>query len=391
MKKKGYYSSGQFSTLAKVTLRTIRFYDKKGILKPTFINENGARFYTDMDLLKLQQILLLKYLGFTLKEIQSLIVAEADSDLLLNSLNIQKNFIKNRIEQMQMVEQAIEEASGVIQREKQVNWDQILRLIHLTKDEINLKKQYEDASNLSARIALHQKYSSNKQGWFPWIYEQIPFCQNANILEVGCGDGTFWKENLALIPQDSHILLSDLSAGMVRDARRQINHSQFSFQVFDCSNIPFMDNTFDIIIANHVLFYCDNIDKALKEINRVLKKEGIFICSTYGSEHMQEITELVQSFDKRINLSSDSLVQRFGKENGEDFLSKYFSDRKWLEYEDFLLIDDAEPLIAYILSCHGNQKEYILSNFKEFNQFVQSKTEKGIKISKKAGIFLCRK
>ncbi len=49
MKKEGYYSSGQFAGMAHVTLRTIRYYDKQGILKPSFVNESGARFYTALD------------------------------------------------------------------------------------------------------------------------------------------------------------------------------------------------------------------------------------------------------------------------------------------------------------------------------------------------------
>ena len=74
MKKEGYYSSGQFAGMAHVTLRTIRYYDKQGILKPSFVNESGARFYTDEDFARLQQILLLKYLGFSLDDIREMIV-----------------------------------------------------------------------------------------------------------------------------------------------------------------------------------------------------------------------------------------------------------------------------------------------------------------------------
>ena len=49
MKKTGYYSSGVFARMANVTLRTIRYYDKQDILKPSFVSEAGARFYTDKD------------------------------------------------------------------------------------------------------------------------------------------------------------------------------------------------------------------------------------------------------------------------------------------------------------------------------------------------------
>ena len=54
MKKTGYYSSGVFARMANVTLRTIRYYDKQDILKPSFVSEAGARFYTDKDFAALQ-------------------------------------------------------------------------------------------------------------------------------------------------------------------------------------------------------------------------------------------------------------------------------------------------------------------------------------------------
>jgi len=45
LKKTGYYSSGEFARMAHVTLRTIRYYDKQNILKPSYVTEAGARFY----------------------------------------------------------------------------------------------------------------------------------------------------------------------------------------------------------------------------------------------------------------------------------------------------------------------------------------------------------
>ena len=57
MKLPGYYSSGEFARMANVSIRTIRFYDKQNILKPSYVNPSGARFYTDSDLARLQQIL----------------------------------------------------------------------------------------------------------------------------------------------------------------------------------------------------------------------------------------------------------------------------------------------------------------------------------------------
>ena len=55
------------------------------------------------------------------------------------------------------------------------------------------------------------------------------------------------------------------------------------------------------------------------------------------------------------------------------------------------LVRDAEPLISYVLSCHGNQNQYILDRYKEFRAYTARKTAKGFRITKDAGVFLCEK
>ena len=393
MKKDGYYSSGEFARMAHVTLRTVRYYDKQDILKPSLVTESGARFYTDEDFARLQQILLLKYLGFSLDDIREMTISDSDYHFMLNSLNIQLRLVRDRIEQMQLVEKAIQDTAQAIQDHHTIDWSQMLNLIHLTGMEKSLKNQYQNATNISSRINLHSLYSQNKQGWFPWIFQQCHIRPGLRILELGCGDGTLWTDNLSLIPEDISITLSDISSGMLRDARRAIGSSdtRFAFRAFDCKKIPYKDESFDLVIANHVLFYCDDIPAVLKEIRRVLSPGGHFLCSAYGKAHMQEVSQLVEDFDDRIVLSADKLYERFGRENGQKILEPFFPDAKWHSYEDFLLVQDAEPLISYVLSCHGNQNQYILDHYKEFRAFATKKTAKGFRITKDAGVFLCEK
>lgn len=389
MKKEGYYSCGQFAGMAHVTLRTIRYYDKKGILKPSFVSESGARFYTDEDFARLQQILLLKYLGFSLDDIREMIVDTKDLHYMQNSLNIQLNLVRDRIEQMQLVEKAILETSDAISRQHSIDWNRMLNLIHLTGMEESLKKQYQNASNISARINLHKLYSQNKQGWFPWILENCRLTEGMKILETGCGDGTLWCE-AKKFPASCNITLTDISEGMLRDARRAVG-DVFSFRECSCEDLPFPDDSFDLVLANHVLFYCSDISRACSEAARVLKPGGRFLCSTYGPDHMKEISRLVSDFDSRIVLSADCLYERFGRENGAAILSPFFSEVKWVSYEDSLLVPDADPLILYILSCHGNQNQYLLDHFTEFRSFVKKKTDAGFFITKDAGLFCCIK
>lgn len=393
MKKQGYYSSGEFARMAHVTLKTIRYYDKHNILKPSFVNDYGARFYTGEDFVRLQQILLLKYLGFSLEDIRELIIDDSDYHFMLNSLNIQLKLVQDRIEQMQLVAKAIQDTTSAIQTEQSIDWSHMLNLIHLTNMEKSLKNQYLNASNISARINLHSLYSQNSKGWFPWIFEQYRICPGMKILEIGCGDGTLWLDNLARIPTPLGITLSDISEGMLRDTRRALGttNSAFSFEVFDCHQIPYENESFDLVIANHVLFYCEDIHKVCREVQRILKPEGIFLCSTYGNNHMKEISQLVSDFDDRIILSANKLYERFGRENGSDILNLYFPQIEWKSYEDSLVISDPEPLISYVLSCHGNQNQYILDHYKEFLTHVKKRTEHGFYVTKDAGIFLCKK
>ena len=174
MKKDGYYSSGEFARMAHVTLRTVRYYDKQDILKPSLVTESGARFYTDEDFARLQQILLLKYLGFSLDDIREMTIGDSDYHFMLNSLNIQLRLVRDRIEQMQLVEKAIQDTAQMIKEQHTIDWSQMLNLIHLTGMEKSLKNQYQNATNISSRINLHSLYSQNKQGWFPWIFEAVP-------------------------------------------------------------------------------------------------------------------------------------------------------------------------------------------------------------------------
>ena len=293
MKKDGFYSSGEFAKMAHITKKTLRYYDAHNILKPSYLTPYGARFYSDEDFARLQQILLLKYLGFSLDDIREMTINDSDYHFMANALKLQQKLVQDKIEQLQLVEKAIQDTSRAIEEEHSVNWSQMLHLIHLTGMEKSLKTQYQNASNISARIRLHEMYSQNQTGWFPWIYHNCKITDGMRILEIGCGDGTLWNENMAKLPQNISAVLSDISEGMLRDVRRRIgSDSRFSFQAFDCHRIPFASDSFDLVIANHVLFYCDDIAKVCCEVSRILVPGGRFLCSTYGASHMQEITAL---------------------------------------------------------------------------------------------------
>ena len=391
MKKEGYFSSGEFAKMANITKKTLRYYDEKNIFKPSFVSKSGARFYSNEDFGRIQQILLLKYLGFSLKYIKVMVVEGKEYHQWDKFLEIQYKLVEDRIEQLRLVSDSILDALEKLKKRQDIDCSQMLNIIHLTRTEASLKNQYRNASNISARIQLHTRFSKNKKGWFTWIYERLNLRDGMNILEVGCGDGTLWKG--LNIPEKISLTLTDISEGMIRDVRKVFGEDRKYLRLLscDCQAVPFEDNTFDLVVANHVLFYCGDVEKACREIYRVLKPGGRVIAATYGKHHMEEINRLVLGFDERIVLSSQCLYERFGKENGGSILEKMFKEVCWEEYEDSLCVNEPEPLISYILSCHGNQNEYIIDCYNEYKDYVKKKMQPFFYITKEAGIFSGKK
>ena len=135
MKLPGYYSSGEFAKKAHITKKTVRYYDEHNILKPSYVNENGARFYNDDDFARLQQILFLKYLGFSLDDIKEMTLRNTDSNVMSESLHMQLGLVEERIEQMKLMKSALQEASEVIDEGRSVDWSHMLEPYTLSMTE----------------------------------------------------------------------------------------------------------------------------------------------------------------------------------------------------------------------------------------------------------------
>ena len=157
MKKDGFYSSGEFAKMAHITKKTLRYYDAHNILKPSYLTPYGARFYSDEDFARLQQILLLKYLGFSLDDIREMTINDSDYHFMANALKLQQKLVQDKIEQLQLVEKAIQDTSRAIEEEHSVNWSQMLNLIHLTGMEKSMKNQYQNASSFTVSTAQINK------------------------------------------------------------------------------------------------------------------------------------------------------------------------------------------------------------------------------------------
>jgi ubiquinone/menaquinone biosynthesis C-methylase UbiE len=213
-----------------------------------------------------------------------------------------------------------------------------------------LEKQYRDSSNLDARFQLHQRFSVNKVGWHRWVFDQFDLPPACRILELGCGPGYLWLENLARIPAGWEILLSDFSAGMLDEARQNLKKlPPFQFKVIDAQSIPCEGAYFDAVIANHMLYHVPDRPAALAEIRRVLKPAGHFYASTVGDRHLIEIADLLGKFDPEL-ASWGRVADSFILENGMTQLSPWFDQIELYRYDDALEVTEVAPLVEYILS-----------------------------------------
>lgn len=261
-----------------------------------------------------------------------------------------------------------------------------------------VKTQYSSDKNLNARIELHKRFSTNKYGWQKWVFDQYELKPNYKVIEFGCGNGATWKDNKDRIPSEIEITLSDLSEGMLSACRVGLNGvtAVKKYEVLDIQEIPYGDNSFDVVIANHMLYHVPNRDKAIKEVYRVLKPEGIFYAATNGLTGNKQLKNLVEAFDNRIDYKEFSVVKEFGLENGGEQLSKYFKDVKMLRYVDSFHITEAQPLVNYILSLEGHTNVLDIltgSRLKEFYEYIEGiiSEEGSIDIEKSTGIFVARK
>ncbi|RYL86841.1 class I SAM-dependent methyltransferase [Sporolactobacillus sp. THM19-2] len=256
-----------------------------------------------------------------------------------------------------------------------------------------VEKQYRNVANLNSRIQIHQKYSTNKKDWHEWLFEQYRIGPNSNVLELGCGDGTFWFKNKGRIPKSWTVTLSDFSSGMLADAQNKLGKApNMSFRKIDIQDIPYEDDQFDAVIANHILYHVPDRQHAIQEIRRVLKPHGVFYASTVGEKHMMELNELLKNFDPSLSdVLTNVQARAFGLENGEEQLRAYFQHIQLKPFPGGLLIDDVQAIADYILSS-GTEVRHVLAGekLKDFIDYLEREKQKNngwIHVTKATGLF----
>ena len=82
------------------------------------------------------------------------------------------------------------------------------------RDQEILSRQYLDSSKLEIRKNFHKKYGTSSAQYSDWILSKIKFFTGCRVLEVGCGTGSLWENNIELVDSFAELMLTDISAGL---------------------------------------------------------------------------------------------------------------------------------------------------------------------------------
>ena len=256
-----------------------------------------------------------------------------------------------------------------------------------SNDSAAVKAQYAVPKGLDTRRSFHEKYSVNRQGYGAWLVSNYDIRAGMTVLEIGCGTGSIWLGRENLISGCRKFILTDLSEGMLETAKKNLGErDNMEYRKADIQDLPFMNETFDVVIANSMLYHVPDIGKGLREVRRVLKKGGVFYCATFGEHNFTD--RLAEWF--RLSGEDFRPNHNFTMQNGKDILSRSFADITPVFYEDSLHVTEAEDLVEYLRSL-ASFKAVMDLPVQKIREIIREHTADGaVDLPKEYGMFICR-
>jgi SAM-dependent methyltransferase len=199
-------------------------------------------------------------------------------------------------------------------------------------DPANVAAQYAREDNLRARQELYAETTGAHPHEVLW--EVLAGLQPRRLIEVGGGPG-----ELSARLQDelgAAVTFVDVSPRMVELARAR---GVADARVGDVQQLPFADGTFDTAVAAWMLYHVPDIDRAVRELARVLAPGGHLVAVANSVDHLRELRDLLRY--------PRGQEEGFSRENGESWLQPHFSRVDRHDADGTAVVRDRETLVAY--------------------------------------------
>lgn len=209
-----------------------------------------------------------------------------------------------------------------------------------------------DGMLLDIRNYVHAKYAPPGKLWENKIYDSIDIKENDKLLDVGCGNASFWERHYAELPAGVELTLLDKRNTVSKDF---IEKQNVKFVCDDICNMTY-SSEFNVILAKDMLYLVDDFDTCVVKISNALSTSGRLYGTCYSVNHMMEI---YQALDK-IGIPSVHQNQylQFNLENIKEKLGKYFSFIGIYPQEDSLIIKNINDALLFIMSYIADREQH---------------------------------
>lgn len=225
-------------------------------------------------------------------------------------------------------------------------------------------KAYSNDEKLRVRIQTHALYSEPKVDFNNWVLDRLDWRGDEYVLDVGMGAGSYFEPTLARIPNGRYFA-GDLSFGMARQASNLLSADLIGIFNGDAQTLPFPDDAFDVVMANHMLYHVPDLDRALDEIHRVMKPHGMLLAATNSTLNMPEFDQLKWRAFGRLGVSDqnmdpfDSTTRSFRLEDGAGRLHHHFFAVVRHDLPGSLIFPSAQPVIEYLDSMRDLEEPHL--------------------------------
>ncbi|MEE1129956.1 MAG: class I SAM-dependent methyltransferase [Methanobrevibacter sp.] len=205
---------------------------------------------------------------------------------------------------------------------------------HHIEDKELIKNARKPVGKLGHQIL--DRMNRSHESMAQWGVTHFKVMGDSKILDIGCGGGRNIQRFAELISENGRVVGIDYSEVSVEKStelnRKYIDKGIVNVLQGSVSDMPFYDETFDIVTGFETIYFWPDFINDLKEVNRVLKKDGlVFFCNeaVYREGEMDKYADLVELLDMKI-YSEDVLRESLEKTGFKDFKAYLDDENDWI-------------------------------------------------------------